>query len=411
VSSHGADADDTSDPQNLHADADADADTDGESALFAMFDEVDGVEWPVEEPELPATQAAFRRRLREMSPTWRSLGIGMGDIFLGYHAGRLWATFGTSDDHGRVHLGDHRVELSDSEWIAAKVHSCAPNEARLEDADPVRLAGGPLTDPDPERAIAPALTWLETTVGRAIFRYHRREDGEYVAGATMSLLRWPDRALFEYPDEDGSASGEAKAEADHERETSGTGPSTVWFPVVDESLGDDAEWTGEDPPFAGAPAAFLELLRQMAPTWEALGITPHDTDAGYDEGRLRVVVVLLDREVDAVFAALRVDLTDSGWSAEWVSPFAFAEPAFWGANPLGEVTGKMDDVETGISDAVAWLAAELRRPVVRYVWRAGGRITSCWWDVDDGVVEASISYPPYVALDPQTADETTRIRA
>lgn len=117
-----------------------------------------------------------------------------------------------------------------------------------------------------------------------------------------------------------------------------------------------------------------------------------------------------DRDVDAVYAALRVDVTDVGWSAEWVSPFAFAAPTFWGADPLGETTGTMADVETGAAEAVAWLAAELRRPVVRYVWRTGGEIQHDWWDVDDGVVEASISYPPYDALDRDTADETTHVR-
>jgi hypothetical protein len=184
-----------------------------------------------------------------------------------------------------------------------------------------------------------------------------------------------------------------------------------WFPVLEGPYYDFDDDSEEDPELSGVPAAFVQRLRALVPTWSALGIVDDDTVACYENDRLRVGVDLGDDDAHMSVGFVRVEISDRDWRAAWVSPsrgisdFDMAE-----ASPKDLAGGPITDEARGVEEAVDWLTAQLRRPIVRYVWRSGANVVARDWRLADTGRPLVGSGRRDLLDQPETADERVTVR-
>lgn len=98
----------------------------------------------------------------------------------------------------------------------------------------------------------------------------------------------------------------------------------------------------------------------------------------------------------------------TGWasaSSEFVEPVAEASPKDGITIPVDLVSPT-----TGIVEAVAWLEAQLRRPVQRFEWTRGGKTVAKHWMLADTGRGLVVSGPPAIWRDPQTATTVFQVR-
>lgn len=183
-----------------------------------------------------------------------------------------------------------------------------------------------------------------------------------------------------------------------------------WFAVDDDTL-DDGEVTIYEPELTGAPAAFIHRLREMAGTWRSLGLTDRRTSAAYAHGRVWIGISLIDRDGEMALGSLRVDVSDTGWVANWVTgdplttSFAHSQP-FNDDNAGGPVT----DVQRCVDEAVGWLEQQLRRPIVRRQWRRNGKVVARSWRMEDTGETFIASGDAGCWRNPDSATESAQVR-
>lgn len=182
-----------------------------------------------------------------------------------------------------------------------------------------------------------------------------------------------------------------------------------WFVVIDGTLGEDDEQPDEEPEFGGAPAAFLRRLRELVPAWVSLGLDWEDTFGSYANGRLTVAVDIVDQNASMSFGAVRVEVTDSEWVGAWVSPSLSTQPTLADAGPEDQAGGPIAG-EADVDAPVAWLEAQLRRPVNRYIWRDDGKVVAERWRLEDTGRGLVVSGPKELWSRPETATETAHVR-
>lgn len=181
--------------------------------------------------------------------------------------------------------------------------------------------------------------------------------------------------------------------------------SAVWFtPYDDDGISVMPE---EMPP---APAAFIAKLRGMISTWKSLGLTDWDTGAAYADGKVWISVGLGDPAGKMSLGALRVDVTDTEWVAGWATADVLTYEQFADSLPREQTGGPIADVDKGVEEAVGWLEAQLRRPIVRRVWRRDGEVVATSWRLEDTGRDIVVSGDPAVRANPDTADEAVQVR-
>lgn len=149
------------------------------SAWFEVdFDDSEHAE---SESDLFGTPAAFLRKVRELVPNLRTAGLTDRDTFAWYEDDRLGVLVDIRDTSGRMAIGALRLEISDSDWIAAWVTPGRSDQDDFEAAEPVEQTGNSFTDP--QEGIAEAVAWLETQASRPIARYIWRTNDETVVRA------------------------------------------------------------------------------------------------------------------------------------------------------------------------------------------------------------------------------------
>jgi hypothetical protein len=173
---------------------------------------------------------------------------------------------------------------------------------------------------------------------------------------------------------------------------------TGWFEVEDEGL------------LPGAPGLLLQKLREREATWRELAVAAADTFAWYAGSRLHALVYLYDHEANVTIGCLRLELSDAGWQAGWVSSSLADHDEFEVTGPLDAITGQADAAGDSAGEAVDWLESQLRRPVVRRSWRDGGEVVARSWRLEDTGRGLVLSGPPERSADPATADEALRVR-
>lgn len=183
-----------------------------------------------------------------------------------------------------------------------------------------------------------------------------------------------------------------------------------WFMVDDDTL-EDGEITVYEPEMTAAPTAFIQRLRSMVSTWKSLGLTDRRTSAAYANGRVWIGVSVLDRDGQMDLGALRVDVSDDEWVANWVT----ADPLltnFADSQPFNNdhAGGPVTSVEQGVSEAVGWLEEQLSRPIVRRVWRQNGQVVARSWRFEDTGDTFIASGDAGFWQKPNTATEVVRVR-
>lgn len=144
-----------------------------------MADE-DDPDDPYPDPRMDPAPRAFVHRLREMSSTWRELGLTHRQTSGLYGEGRVRVLVPAADVAANLHLGDVRVDFSESEWIGSWVRGGDPGAPDLEDAEPM---GEPVRESftDLREGIERASGWLLAQLERPIVRRIWRSGGEIVA--------------------------------------------------------------------------------------------------------------------------------------------------------------------------------------------------------------------------------------
>lgn len=183
--------------------------------------------------------------------------------------------------------------------------------------------------------------------------------------------------------------------------------TTDLFLVLDAELpaGEDQV---ADPELSGVPAAFFARLSELAPTWRALGFDTDHIYAAAGWGRFWVVFELVDPAAQAIFGAVRVDISDEEWLAGWVSPSLADQVRFTDADPRLETRGQVTDPDQAVEAAIGWLRTQLGSPVVRHVWREGGDVVAEAWRLEDTGDDLVVSGPP--RLRQREADEKVTVR-
>lgn len=134
---------------------------------FVVVDDTLDPEGPMPEgdPEMPEGPTTLVRRLRELVPTWRSLGIVDEDTVAAYGNGRLQVNIELEDRASELSIGCLRVDLTDAGWVAGWVAPELATAESFEEANPVEQTNGAATDIDG------AADWLRTQLERPIVRY------------------------------------------------------------------------------------------------------------------------------------------------------------------------------------------------------------------------------------------------
>lgn len=132
-----------------------------------------------EESELEGAPAAFLHRLRDLIPTWTSLGLTADDTGAACEDGKVWVSVHVGDAHGQTSLGNLRVDVTDTEWIAGWATSDVLTHSDFADSLPFERTGGPMTDI--EQGIDEATGWLVAQLRRPVVRRQWRRNGRVVA--------------------------------------------------------------------------------------------------------------------------------------------------------------------------------------------------------------------------------------
>lgn len=170
--------------------------------------------------------------------------------------------------------------------------------------------------------------------------------------------------------------------------------------------------------------ALLSRIRSLSGTWQSLGMVAAGTSASYRPGLLSLFVDICDpypifskrenRWHGVALACLRINHFGPSISAGWVPAsdghFSVDIDPF-GAIPQDAISVKISPLRPtdGIDEAIAWLEAQLRRPIQRIEWtREGETVARLWLLADTGrrLVQGG---PPAIARDPQTADSVRQI--
>lgn len=136
-------------------------------------DTTDGVE---EESQLVGAPAVLLRRLRDLVPTLREVGFGPGDTSAWYEDGRLTVILQIEDRQGRMVLRCLRLEIGDTDWVAAWVSPARYDQPEFEQADPEERVDRRIDDP--EQGAREAVDWIAEQVRRPINRYVWRDGGD-----------------------------------------------------------------------------------------------------------------------------------------------------------------------------------------------------------------------------------------
>lgn len=183
--------------------------------------------------------------------------------------------------------------------------------------------------------------------------------------------------------------------------------STDWFEVDFE---DNTDGVDEESALTGAPAALLRKLRELIPTWQELGLNAGSTDAWYEEGRLCVIVNLVDYPGKMSLGSLRLEIEDGLWDAAWVTTTGAGIDNLDDADPQERTGGRFDDTSSGVDTAAEWLRREAGRPIARYVWRSQGRVAARLWRLEDSGSPMISSGPQQLVSNPESADERVQVR-
>ncbi|GAB3413237.1 hypothetical protein [Flindersiella endophytica] len=182
-----------------------------------------------------------------------------------------------------------------------------------------------------------------------------------------------------------------------------------WFFVEDDTLPDD-QITGEEPEMTGAPAAFIERLRDLISTWKTLGLTSDDTGAAYDGTKVWIRAHVGDSQGRVSLGDLRVDVNDTEWIAGWATADVLTYHEFADSLPAEQTGGPITDIGKGVDEAVSWLQEQLTRPVVRREWRRGGEVVARSWRLEDTGRVIVVSGDPGFRSNPDTADAAVQVR-
>jgi hypothetical protein len=149
------------------------------SDMVSADDLVDWFDVDDEGPVVAEAPATFLSKLKEKVPTLQELGIRDSDTYAGYEDGRLWIGIDIIDFVGKSSIAFLRVEVTDSEWIAAWVSPSLGTDPVFAHTGPQEEAGGPISDP--VSGADAALSWLEAQLRRPISRYVWRDQDTVVA--------------------------------------------------------------------------------------------------------------------------------------------------------------------------------------------------------------------------------------
>jgi hypothetical protein len=185
------------------------------------------------------------------------------------------------------------------------------------------------------------------------------------------------------------------------------GAADEWFEV---DFDDNTDGIEEESGLTGVPAGLLQQLRERTGTLSRLGFAAKDTSAWYEDGRLTVTLQIRDDHVHVALRALRLEIGESDWIAAWVDPSRYDQDEFELAYPEEQTGGEITDPQQGVDRAIEWLEAQVRRPIVRYVWHDGDRIVGRDWRLADTDRPLVGSGSPELINQPETADERVQIR-
>jgi hypothetical protein len=180
-----------------------------------------------------------------------------------------------------------------------------------------------------------------------------------------------------------------------------------WFEV---DFDDNTDGVEDEAGLTGVPAAFLARLRGLTPDLASSGFSALDTSAWYEAGRLTVALQIRDNQARMMLRALRLEIGNDSWIAAWVSPARFDQPEFQYSDPEEQTGGDITDAEQGVGAAIGWLQAQVRRPIVRYVWHDGGRIVARNWRFADDDRPLVGSGDVELINRPESADERVQVR-
>jgi hypothetical protein len=183
-------------------------------------------------------------------------------------------------------------------------------------------------------------------------------------------------------------------------EYSGT---ALWFTVYDEN-----DVTPEE--MAPAPTAFIAKLRSMISTWKSFGLTEWDTGAAYADGKVWISVSVGDTGGQLSLGALRVDVSDTEWIAGWATADVLTYDDFADSLPREQTGGPITDIDKDVDEAVTWLEQQLRRPIVRRVWRRDGKVVASSWRLEDSGREIVVSGDSAIRANLDAADEAVPVR-
>lgn len=147
---------------------------------FVVIDETfeNPEDQPDEEPPLTRAPAILIRRMREMIPTWRGLGISADDTYAGYNPARSWIGLDIDDSQEGASIGFIRIDVSDSTWTGVWASPSRGTQPQLEDTYPEEQTGGTIVGL--EQGVDHAVQWLEQQLRRPIRRYIWRDRGRVV---------------------------------------------------------------------------------------------------------------------------------------------------------------------------------------------------------------------------------------
>jgi hypothetical protein len=178
----------------------------------------------------------------------------------------------------------------------------------------------------------------------------------------------------------------------------------------------DEEWflwdseNGEQP--TGASETLLSRLRSMSGIWQSLGVRAENTYVLYQPGSLTVAVDIVDRGRHLIIGTLRVDHLGAFIYAAWIAPSLADRPDITQADPRDGVTFAVEPPasENGIDETVAWLEAQLRRPVQFLQCSQSGKTIATLYILADTGRGLCESGPRSFNRNPRTASSVIQIR-
>jgi hypothetical protein len=160
----------------------------------------------------------------------------------------------------------------------------------------------------------------------------------------------------------------------------------------------------------------LDALRQAAPTWERLGITPAQTGiADWSKSLVAEITVIPDSAPKKPqMARIHLEYSPRGMEGhrlecQWSFDLYILDsgPALRALFPPGADV----DADHASSAAITLLEAQLARPLIEHVWTSrSGRRTSVRWHLEDPYVAVEMGGYSIRRLLGAEPDQTTRLR-